>query len=319
MTETLAPPAPLALVVGSGSIGERHRRVLAELGARVAVVSRRGGPGVHADLGAAVTALAPDYVVVATETADHGRVVDRLAALDFRGRVLVEKPLFAAPRPLPEHRFRTLAVGYNLRFHPVLRRLAERLAGERPLSAQIYVGQYLPEWRPGSDYRQRYSSRATEGGGALRDLSHELDVANWLLGPWQRLTALGGHWSPLEIDSDDTFVLLAAFAGCPAASIQVNYLDRRTRREVVINTADHTFSADLIAGTLARDHAPPETFPQERDDMYRALHRAVLADHPGPCDAAEAAQVMTMIAAAETAARTGAWVDAGDADRRHGG
>jgi predicted dehydrogenase len=303
-------PPPVALVIGGGSIGSRHRRVLAELGARVDLVSRRGGPGVHADLDAAVAALAPDYVVVATETADHARVMDRLAALDFRGRVLVEKPLFDRPRPLPEHRFLALGVGYNLRFHPVLQRLAGRLAGERLISAQIYVGQYLPDWRPGRDYRQSYSSRAALGGGALRDLSHELDVANWLLGPWRRLTALGGHWSPLEIDSDDTVLLLGSFARCPAATIQLNYLDRRTRRDLVINTADHTFAADLIAGTLTCDRAPPETVTQERDQMYRSLHRAMLNGLPGPCQAGEAMQVMAMIAAAESAITTGTWVAA---------
>ena len=112
-----------ALVIGAGSIGKRHQRVLTGLGMTVGMVSRHGGPGTWTDLDAAVPALAPGYVVVATETADHGRVLDRLAALDYRGRVLVEKPLFAAPRPLPDHRFATLAVGYNLRFHPILRHL----------------------------------------------------------------------------------------------------------------------------------------------------------------------------------------------------
>ena len=300
-----APPA--ALVIGHGSIGARHRRVLVELGLNVGVLSRRAGEGDFTDLEAALVALAPALVVVATETIDHAQQVDHLAALDFRGRVLVEKPLFAAPRPLPAHRFAALAVGYDLRFHPVLRRLAERLAFESLLSAQIYVGQYLPDWRPGRDYRTLYSARRAEGGGALRDLSHELDIANWLLGPWRRLTALGGHWSPLEIDSDDVFLLLGCFARCPAATIQVNYLDRQTRRELVINTARHTFSADLIAGTLRRDQEPPEVFPLERDQLYRDLHRAILSDHSGPCSAADAQRVDAMIAIAEQAVCGGVW------------
>jgi predicted dehydrogenase len=306
MTDTAAT----ALVIGAGSIGNRHRRVLAGLGMTVGVVSRRGGPGTWTDLEAALLTLRPGYVVVATETADHGRVLDRLAALDYRGRVLVEKPLFAAPRPVPDHRFAVLAVGYNLRFHPVLQRLALALTGERLVSAQLYVGQYLPEWRPDGDYRTGYSSRAAEGGGALRDLSHELDVANWLLGPWQRVAALGGHWSGLEIDSDDTFVLLGAFARCPAASIQVNYLDRRTHRELVINTADHSFAADLIAGTLRQDREPPKQFSQDRDHMLRSLHQAVLAGTPGPCDVEDGQRVVAMIAAAERAARERVWVAA---------
>lgn len=299
-----------AVVVGRGSIGARHERVLGELGVRVGVVSRRGGPDTFASLEAALTALAPDYVVVATETADHAQALERLAALDFRGKALVEKPLFAAPARLPAHRFERLAVGYNLRFHPALERLADWLAGERPLSAQLYVGQYLPEWRPGRDYRALYSARAAAGGGVLRDLSHELDIACWLFGAWRRVAALGGHWSDLETDADDCFALLGAFARCPAVTIQVNGVDRRTRRELVINTARHTFSADLIAGTLQRDREAPELFTPDRDHTYRALHRAMLEGRPGPCSGEEGLEVVALIAAAERAAAEGQWVAA---------
>ena len=85
----------------------------------------------------------------------------------------------------------------------------------------------------------------------------------------------------------------------------------------MINTADHTFSADLIAGTLACDREPPETFTQDRDHMYRSLHQAMLNDRPGPCSAPEAEGVMAMIAAAETAAETGTWVTRAESVR-HG-
>ncbi|MEI8394118.1 MAG: Gfo/Idh/MocA family oxidoreductase [Rhodospirillaceae bacterium] len=298
-----------AVVIGAGSIGSRHARILGEMGLAVSSVSRRGGDGAFTDLAAALRAVEADYVVVATETSDHAQQLEQLVALDFRGRVLVEKPLFAAPRPMPPHRFAALAIGYDLRFHPVVRRLSTQLAGERLISAAIYVGQYLPEWRPGRDYRTLYSARAAEGGGVLRDLSHELDLANLLLGPWRRVSALGGHWSDLEIDSDDTFLVLGEFARCPAATIQVNYLDRRSRRELVINTAAHTYHADLIAGTLACDRGPARQFPAGPDALYRDQHRSVLEDHPGPCTAAEAEAALALVAAAERAARDGVWVE----------
>lgn len=301
-----------AVVVGRGAIGVRHIRVLEALGLRVGVVSRRGGAGDFATLAAALAALDPGYVVVATETADHGRVLDELAGLGFAGRVLVEKPLFAAPRPLPAHRFARLGVGYDLRFDPALCALRARLAEERVLSAQLYVGQYLPEWRPGQDYRRFYSSRSAEGGGMLRDLSHELDYAGWLFGDWERLTALGGQWSELEMDADDVFVLLAAFERCPAATIQVNCVDRRARRELVVNTAAHSFSLDFIAGTLACDREPPVHFSQTPDQPWHRLHGAMLegdgAAADGVCGPEEAQRVMAMIAAAETAVHEGRWV-----------
>src|SRR2546421_323520 len=81
--------------------------------------------------------------------------------------------------------------------------LARRLEGEAIVSAEVRTASWLPGWRPGRDYRATYSASRALGGGVLRDMSHELDYPSWLFGPWRRLTALGGHLSPLEIESDD--------------------------------------------------------------------------------------------------------------------
>jgi predicted dehydrogenase len=297
------------LVIGQGSIGQRHARVLRELGASVATVSRRGG-GDFAALAPALKAGKPEIVVVATETSAHADTLADLAGLDYDGVVLVEKPLFAASAPLPANRFLDLRVTYQLRFHPALRAFKERLAGERILSAQIYVGQYLPDWRPGRDYRDTYSAKASLGGGALRDLSHELDYAAWLFGSWRGVTALGGAWSDLAIDADDVYLLLMRYATCPAASIQLNYLHRPARREVVVNTARHTFTLDLKGLTLRCDTAEPERFTVGSDDCYRAMHETVLAGRREDlCDASEALDILALIAAAERSAAGQGWIE----------
>ena len=55
------------------------------------------------------------------------------------------------------------------------------MSASRPLSAHVSCQSWLPDWRPGRDYRESYSARADEGG-ALRDLVPELDYATALLG-----------------------------------------------------------------------------------------------------------------------------------------
>jgi predicted dehydrogenase len=231
-----------------------------------------------------------------------------LAAAGFAGKVLVEKPIFDHMQAIPENTFQSLSVAYNLRFHPVIAALREKLANERALSVTCYVGQYLPDWRPTRDYRTGYSASKAEGGGAIRDLSHELDYLNWLLGPWHRLTALGGQFSPLEIDSDDTFAVLAEMEHCPVTSIEMNYLDRVGRRAILVNTGEHTFFADVIAGTLQLNQ-DTQKFDCEIDGTWRAEHAAVLAgDTEHLCSWSQALDVVRMIDAAETAAREGTWV-----------
>lgn len=302
-----------ALVVGYGSIGQRHARVLAGIGCEVAVVSRRAvdHPRVHGGLPAALAACEPAYVVVADRTAEHRDTLAVLATQGYCGRVLVEKPLFGAPAALPEHRFAFSGVAYNLRFHPLVQHLRELLRiDERVVSANFYVGQYLPQWRPGSDYRTGYSARRSEGGGVLRDLSHELDLATWLLGDWTRLTAHGGHFSPLEIDSDDSYVVLMSTARCPSVTVQMNYLDRRVKREVVINTACRTLCLDFVAGTLAIDGEIAFTAAPDRDHTYRAEHLAMLAgDMSTLCTLAEGHALLATMAAAEVASCDKKWME----------
>ncbi len=320
------------LVIGYGSIGSRHVRLLRGLGHKVTVVSERridfapaertlaaaltepapdgSAPSSSAPSSSAPSSSAPGYVVIANETARHEATLRELADCAFKGTVLVEKPLFHDSRPLPDHDFDAVFVGYNLRFLEVLQVLRRRLAEEKILSVQATVGQYLPDWRPGTDYRRSASASAQRGGGALRDLSHELDLLNWLFGPWQRLAALGGRFSPLEIDSDDQWALLLSLERCPLATLHLNYLDRAGRRQLVVNTENHTYSADLLAGSLTCDDRT-EFFATERDATYIAQHRAALAgDSTTLCRSEEGLAVVEMITAAERAVQKGCWVEA---------
>lgn len=299
------------LVIGYGSIGQRHARLLTELGCQVAVVSRRSidfAPH-YSELSQALADWQPEYVVVANRTSEHHQTVEFLAQHGFEGRVLVEKPLFDRQSALPSHNFSQVTVAYNLRCHPLLINLKSLLDDSAQLvTANIYAGSYLPDWRPNTDYRQSYSAKRDQGGGVLRDFSHELDYALWLFGPWRRMTASGGRLSSLEIDSDDAYTLLMETQRCPVVSIHMNYLDRVPRREILVNTDQHTVRIDLINNTIAIDGVE-ESVTVARDDTYRAEHQAMMSGNAeGLCTLEEAMETLVTIEAAERAAASHSWI-----------
>ncbi|OYO32518.1 oxidoreductase [Janthinobacterium sp. PC23-8] len=299
-----------ALVIGYGSIGRRHAEVLTDLGCSTAVLSRRTMdlPLAFNNLSEALKAHQPQYVVVANETDQHYSALGQLAHSGYDGIVLVEKPLFMHSAPLPENTFRAAYVAYNLRFHPIISRLKAELEGEQIISVQAYVGQYLPDWRPGSDYRSSYSAMAERGGGVLRDLSHELDYLTWMLGGWNSVAALGGHFSALEISSDDVFSLLMTTQRCRAVSVQLNYLDRVAKRSITINTNSRTLEADLIKGTLMINKEE-ESFQTERNLTYQGMHKDVLVGNSEKaCTLGEGVDTLRLIEAAMEAAKKGKWV-----------
>ncbi len=282
-----------AVVVGAGSIGLRHHRVLTALDAEVAVVSRRPEARDYESIDHAIADLAPTYVVLATETERHLESVQELASTGYSGHVLLEKPVLDQVGPMPELPFESLSVGYQLRFHPAVRTLRSALAGHRVLSAQFRYGQYLPDWRPGRDYRTTVT--AGPGGGVLLELSHELDLINWLLGPARVICGRTSQTGTLEMEREDLAVGLLHLGGEGLASFELNSLDRIQNRTMKVTAADHFFELDLIAGSLKIDNRLVSPGPVQRDDVFAAMHRAVLADDPDACSLAEAIAVLNLI------------------------
>jgi predicted dehydrogenase len=273
-----------ALVVGYGSIGQRHARVLEGLGHAVAVVSRRAveHPLRYPDLAPALAAFGPDYAVIANETSLHRPTYRALKAAGFGGTVLVEKPLFHDLAVDDARAADRAFVAYNLRFHPLLLRLRDWMQGRTLVAASIHVGQHLATWRPQRDYRQSYSSQKALGGGVLRDLSHELDHVLWLFGPWRRVAALGGASGTLGIDADDRWSILLECERCPQVSVTLSYLDHAPSRRIAVNARDDSATVEFFSGTFsAGDGKNPERIEVEREESYRRQHAAILSGEPG--------------------------------------
>lgn len=297
-----------AVVIGLGSIGQRHARVLNEIGHRVTTVSRRGN-GDFKSIASAIAATRPEYAVVATETSQHAESLRQLAEADFRGSVLVEKPLFAHAAPAPAYPFANLVVGYNLRFHPVMTAFAELLGGRSAITVSAYVGQDLRDWRPGRDHRTTASATQQAGGGVLRDLSHELDYLLWLFGPWQRVAALGGSSGARQVDVDDHLDLLLQMTLSQTVHVHMDYLDRSGIRRIRVNLREETIEADVLGGRLTVNGKAHE-YPGARDESYKSMHLAAIEGHAPICTFAEGLAVMGLIDASERALQSRMWVSA---------
>ncbi|MEM9366194.1 MAG: Gfo/Idh/MocA family oxidoreductase [Planctomycetota bacterium] len=207
------------VIVGLGSIGRRHLRNLRQLRPYDHLtVIRRHDDGLAKLLGADQVCLAlaecvspaPDYAIIASPSTLHAESALKLAAAGTH--LLVEKPLansLPAANAIVEacrRNDRVLMTAYNLRFDEGLIRMRKAIrAGQigKPLGFDAEVGQYLPSWRPDQDYRECVSARRELGGGALRELSHELDYMQWLLGPLSLASADLRKLSDLEIDVED--------------------------------------------------------------------------------------------------------------------
>jgi predicted dehydrogenase len=178
------------------------------------------------------------------------------------------------------------------------------------MSAAIHVGRHLPSVRPGHDYRRRPAAQRAKGGGVLRELSHELDYALWLFGPWRRVTALGGVSGALESDADDRWSILIEAERCAQIGVGLSFIDRARRRQIHVEAADASATVDLDAQTFASsDLDAPERIAVEREASYRAQHAAIVSgDAQQACTFGEGVAVLRLIAAIERASAERCWV-----------
>ncbi|MCG8586123.1 MAG: Gfo/Idh/MocA family oxidoreductase [Pirellulales bacterium] len=214
------------LVVGVGSIGERHVRCFQSTG-RVEVsiceinkslreeVGRRYGiDRCYSRLEAAL-ADPHDAAVIAVPAHHHIPLAQQAAEAGLH--LLIEKPLSIDLEGIEElwrlinrHEL-TAAVAYVHRAHPALAAMKESIdAGRfgRPLELVVVQGQHFPTYRPG--YRETYYRDRATGGGAIQDaMTHILNAGEWLLSPIDRLVADAAQLKLDRVDVEDTVHIVA--------------------------------------------------------------------------------------------------------------
>ena len=256
-------------VIGLGSAGARHSRLLGELGHEVIGFDPDAAPeGIErADsLEAAIDAA--DAVIVASPNSHHNEHARH--ALEAGKPTLVEKPLATTAGAaqqlahLAEEHELVAGVAMNLRFHAGVRELKRILeAGELGALklARISFGYDLRKWRPQTDYRQSYSAQRALGGGIVFDAIHELDYLTWIAGPVTDVTAETATVSNMEIDVEDTALALATLESGAFATIDLNFVEPVYRRGCLLVGEAATAEWDWNTATVSvnRDGADPET------------------------------------------------------------
>jgi len=211
---------PRVLVVGMGSIGTRHLRLIDEMGFPVLGCDvdpaafervREVVPDLPTfDNVADALAEKPDIVVVAT--APHLHAEHTVAALEAGAQVLCEKPmadkLESADRMIAaaKERNKLLAIGFMNRFHACIVR-AKELVDSGQLGLPLFAGAHLASYRTLVCSRSRY--QATTYGALLLDYTHQPDYVPWALGSAaMRVYAVARNRGEFELKSDPNVIAM---------------------------------------------------------------------------------------------------------------
>ncbi len=247
--------------VGIGSIARRHIRNITAIcdaeGIDLSIDALRRQASSDKDLPGEIDAvytsydeLPSDYDVIFLTNPTEFHADTLIALHNHAKHFFVEKPVASLRtmdkmRAIPFRKDSIYYVACPLRYSSVIQYLKNEVDLKKVYSVRSISSSYLPDWRPGKDYRDTYSAHRELGGGVSIDLIHEWDYLTYLFGMPANVRCFMGKVSGLDIDSDDYAIYIAEYKKM-IAEVHLDYFGRKSIRNIELYMEDDTVTGDLI-------------------------------------------------------------------------
>lgn len=250
------------LIIGFGSIAKKHVSALKHLLTEVKIYAFRSSIKAEKiedieniyEIRSIIESI--DFVIISNPTHLHLNTIEEL--IQYKKPLFIEKPPLHALegteellKQIKDNNIFTY-VACNLRFHASLEYLKEKVLVENINEVNIYCGSYLPDWRPGQDFRKNYSANEAMGGGVHLDLFHEIDYASWIFGFPDSTVSFKSSKSALNIGSVDYANYLWEYSNFNL-SIILNYYRPKPKRSIEILTHDDIWQIDLLNNVITSE------------------------------------------------------------------
>jgi len=213
-----------------------------------------------------------DVIFITNPTELH---LETLIMFHNKGKhFFIEKPVVSLQQIEKAKNFETrdnsvYYVACPLRYNAVIQYIKNNINPDDVISVRSISSSYLPDWRPGQDYRKTYSAHKDMGGGVSIDLIHEWDYLTFLFGQPKKVNSMIGKKSELEIDSDDYAIYIAEYKD-KTIELHLDYFGRKTIREIQLFTKDDTIIGDIANNkVIFMRTGEIIDFHEERDDFQK--------------------------------------------------
>jgi len=251
-----------AVIVGAGSIGQRHIRNLRHIGIDK-IIALRSKKGHYKKLPEELAVIEvininqllkykPDVAIIANPSSLHLEAANQIVK-HVKG-VFIEKPLSNSTSGCPElidrmnHESVVSFVGYNMLFHPIVKNIIkfidENDVGDI-VNIQCQVGQWLPDWHPYADYKQACYARKDLGGGVALTMIHEIQLALALAGDCSHVYGEVTAYGQLDLDVDVCSDLMIKHKSGTVSQIHLDYLQQPAHRSGTITFEKGWLSYDF--------------------------------------------------------------------------
>lgn len=251
------------LIIGLGSIAKKHINALLKINPNCTIYALRSSKTASNYLNvinvfdiADVKTIELDFIIISSPTSLHLNDINR--CLIFKRPLLIEKPAFDTLEIgdlLIKAALTPNYIGCNLRFLESIAFVKDFVTKNSSLKVNevnVYFGSYLPDWRPGTNFKEGYSADDTRGGGVHLDLIHEIDYLVWIFGLPNQSTKKLRSTSHLNINAADYANFVLEYDQF-TASVVLNYYRRDVKREFEIVFDQCTIKVDLNKNLVTKN------------------------------------------------------------------
>lgn len=331
------------LIVGVGSVGKRHARNFRALGCKISCIDSNIKR---------VQELAKEFeiisffnsiesallnsekysgVVISSPTGFHASALELSASINVP--ILLEKPvarnLIEATNMLHVSRNKNirLLLGYTWRWWGPLRKVKELISkGEIGLvrHVQFHMSAHLADWHPWEPHQSFFMASVDQGGGALLDESHWIDLMVWLFGMPEKIIARVEKISDLEIETDDNVDVIAIYAGGLRVTIHLDLYGRPHEKYIRFIGEDGTLVWSAEPNRIGISGKSEQIWEEEifdcvRNDMFISVAEEFVDVIRGnsselTCDLMDGLNVMRIIEMIRKSSKEGRIICIGDLD-----
>lgn len=264
-------------VIGLGSISERHRENIKSLfpSCQIVVMPSSGRTVSKLPKNADVVVnsidelikLNPIFAIDASPASMHAQYSSAIVEAGIP--CLTEKPMatnLQQCEKLISAKNSTgtkVNIAYCLRFLPeadIIKSLIDNNELGELYSVQISTGQYISQWR-NKNVHDTVSVNKALGGGVLLELSHELDLISYLLGPVNLdfSRTLSSKALGLEVEDSADLMLSTINENITPVFVHIDFLQKSAQRKMVIICALGRIHWDILANTITLYNEEGET------------------------------------------------------------
>lgn len=252
-----------AAVIGLGNIAKRHRSNIKEMFPEAEIIAMSASGRLPSEMICNADYIVSniqniidytvDLAIIASPAPFHS--LHSIPLIEAGIPVLIEKPVTTTVEDAKsiikaKSKYQVNAgVGYCLKYLSsalFVKKFIESGRAGKVINANIEIGQYLPDWRPNTDYKKSVSAVHSLGGGVLFELSHDIDYAQWLFGKLEIEHALIRNTGELGIEVEDVADILATSQSGCVVSLHLDFLQRQASRKCKIISNKGALVWDLI-------------------------------------------------------------------------